>query len=157
MESSRPPGCPTSKPGSRHSSAIAASHIFSGGIPPTIVRFKAPAVRKKKKTHKPRSRKTMHLKLGHCGDGAGTHTDTEIRRHALPFTICISVIDLLTPPHPLFLLHFHHIPLELISSAPTSPPPIRIHQQSALIQNPTRALVTYFIQKSQRGSQDSSC
>lgn len=50
--------------------------------------FQSPSSKKKKKPHKPRSRKTMHLKLGHCGGGAGTHTDRETRASLYNLYLC---------------------------------------------------------------------
>lgn len=156
MESSRPPGCPTSKPGSRHTSAITASHIFSEGIPPTIVSFKAQAV--EKKSQKPRSWKTMDVKLGHGSGDAGTLADSKARASLYNLYLCNR---LAASPHPPALpspflshslgAHFIYPPCP---PPPPFTPPIRIYQQSALIQNPTRALVMYSIQNP---SKDSSC
>lgn len=64
-----------------------------------------------------------------------------MEKQTFPLIICISVIDLL----PLFSICSHSLGAHFVFS------PIRIHQQSTLIQNPKRALVTYFIQKSQQG------
>lgn len=125
MESSSPPGCPTSKPGSRHSSAISASHIFSEGIPPTIMCFKASAVRGGGGGERGRrGGETMHLKLAVAAATMQVETQTQ-RGGAFPFVIPISVIDLL--PHLLFRLHFYHIPWELISSAPLTPLTTTLH------------------------------